>query len=96
MTAPVPSLTLNNGVQMLQIECHPYAQRKAMREKAAKYGIQVECWFPLGGAMSNGAILKDPVINEIAEKHHKSPAQIVIRWHLQEGLSVIPGSKIPQ
>lgn len=48
--------------QVLQIECHPYAQRLEMREKAAREGIQVECWFPLGGAMSNGALFKDPVI----------------------------------
>lgn len=47
---------------VLQIECHPYAQRLEMREKAAKADIQVECWFPLGGAMSDGALFKDPVI----------------------------------
>ena len=79
----------------LQIECHPYAQRKAIREKAAKYGIQVECWFPLGGSMSQGALFKDPVIMAIAEAHHKTPAQVILRWHLQEGFSVIPGSKTP-
>ena len=80
----------------LQIECHPYAQRLDIRKKAAEYGLQVECWFPLGGAMSQGAILKDPVIVKIAERHHKSPVQVILRWHLQEGLSVIPGSRNPQ
>ena len=80
----------------LQIECHPYAQRLDIRKKAAEYGLQVECWFPLGGAMSQGAILKDPVIMKIAERHHKSPVQVILRWHLQEGLSVIPGSRNPQ
>lgn len=76
----------------MQIECHPYAQRVEWREKCAKYGIQVECWFPLGGAQSNGLLLRDPVIMEIAKSHKKSPAQVIIRWHIQEGLSVIPGA----
>ena len=80
---------------VLQIECHPYAQRIAMRKKAAKEGIQVECWFPLGGAMSNGALFKDPVIQKIAEAHGKTPAQIILRWHIQEGFSVIPGASNP-
>lgn len=80
---------------VLQIECHPYAQRLAMREKVKPYGIQVECWFPLGGAMSNGALLRDPVICSIAEAHSKTPAQIILRWHIQEGFSVIPGASNP-
>jgi diketogulonate reductase-like aldo/keto reductase len=79
----------------LQIECHPYAQRLDIREKVKPYNIQIECWFPLGGAMSNGVLLKDPVIKEIAAAHHKSPAQIIIRWHIQEGFSVIPGATNP-
>ena len=54
---------------VLQIECHPYAQRIEMRKKAASAGIQMECWYPLGGAASNGALLKDPVIKRIAEAH---------------------------
>lgn len=78
-----------------QIECHPYAQRLAFREKAQHYGIQMECWFPLGGAMSNGALLKDPTILSIAKSHGKSAAQVIIRWHIQEGFSVIPGATNP-
>ena len=80
---------------VLQIECHPYAQRLAMRKKAAEQGIQVECWFPLGGAMSRGALLKDPVIKSIAQAHGKTPAQVILRWHIQEGFSVIPGATDP-
>lgn len=80
---------------VLQIECHPYAQRLVMREKVKPYGIQVECWFPLGGAMSNGALFKDPTIVAIAEAHGKTPAQIILRWHIQEGFSVIPGASNP-
>ena len=77
---------------VLQMECHPYAQRLAMREKVKPYGIQVECWFPLGGTMSGGALLKDPTIVRIAEARGKTPAQVILRWHIQEGFSVIPGS----
>lgn len=55
----------------------------------------MECWFPLGGAMSNGAILNDPTIVSIAKAHGKSAAQVIIRWHLQEGFSVIPGATNP-
>ena len=80
---------------VLQMESHPYAQRLAMREKAKRYGIYVTSWFPLGGAMSKGALLKDPVIVAIAEAHGKTPAQVILRWHIQEGLSVIPGSSNP-
>lgn len=80
---------------VLQIECHPYAQRLAMRKKAEAHGIHVTSWFPLGGAMSDGALLKDPAIRKIAEAHGKTAAQIILRWHIQEGLSVIPGATNP-
>ena len=80
---------------VLQIECHPYAQRLAMREKVKPYGIHITCWFPLGGAMSNGALFEDPVIRHIAEAHGKTPAQIILRWHMQEGFSAIPGASNP-
>ena len=59
------------------------------------YGIQVECWFPLGGAMSNGVLFKDPAIIAIAKAHGKTPAQVILRWHIQEGFSVIPGASNP-
>lgn len=78
--------------QVMQVECHPYAQRLVMRKKLADKGIQLECWFPLGGTMSNGTLFRDPVLQQIAKAHGKSPAQIIIRWHIQEGFSVIPGA----
>ena len=81
--------------QIMQIECHPYAQRKHWQERCAAEGIQIECWFPLGGRESKGEILRDPVINSIAKAHGKSAAQVIIRWHLQEGFSVIPGTSNP-
>lgn len=77
--------------QALQMECHPYAQREHWQEEAGKYGIQIECWFPLGGRDSHGEILRDAVINTIAQAHGKSAAQVVLRWHIQKGFSVIPG-----
>jgi diketogulonate reductase-like aldo/keto reductase len=77
--------------QTLQIECHPYAQREHWQEVAKKYNIQIECWFPLGGRDSKGEILRDPVIKEIAKAHGKTPGQVILRWHIQKGFSVIPG-----
>lgn len=77
---------------VMQIECHPYAQRKEWQQKTQQHNIQLECWFPLGGEMSNGALFKDPTIQKIAKVHGKSPAQIIIRWHIQEGFPVIPGA----
>ena len=76
-----------------QIECHPYAQRKQMRAKHEPYGIVTECWFPLGHGDKN--LLSDPTIGKIAQKHNKTIAQIIIRWHIDEGFSVIPGATNP-
>ena len=77
---------------VMQIECHPYAQRKMWMERLANDSIVLEAWFPLGGAMSNGALFKDPMIEEIAAAHGKTPAQVILRWHIQEGHSAIPGA----
>ena len=77
---------------VMQIECHPYAQRVEWAKKLANDSIVLEAWFPLGGAMSNGALFKDPMIQEIAAAHGKTPAQIILRWHIQEGHSAIPGA----
>ena len=77
---------------VMQIECHPYAQRRHWQERTEQDSIQLECWFPLGGAMSNGALFKDSEIIKIAEAHGKTPAQIILRWHIQEGFSAIPGA----
>lgn len=80
----------------VQIELHPYAQRKAFREKCAKYNLQVEGWFPLGGSgTGNDNLFADSVITSLAQKYGKSPAQIILRWHVQEGFSTIPGSRNP-
>lgn len=80
-----------------QMECHPYRQNKAMREKMAEHGIKVMCWYPLGGRGEGGtnAILNDPVIQKIAEVHGKPGAQVVLRFEMQEGFITIPGSFNP-
>ena len=77
----------------LQIECHPYAQRKDIREWVKPYNIIIECWYPLGHG--DKGLLNDPAIKNIADAHEKSIAQIILRWHIQEGFSAIPGSKNP-
>jgi diketogulonate reductase-like aldo/keto reductase len=59
---------------------------------ARRHHIQIECWFPLGGRDSHGEILRDAVINDIARSHGKTAAQVIIRWHIQKGFSVIPGT----
>jgi 2,5-diketo-D-gluconate reductase A len=71
-----------------QIELHPRFQQRALREFHAGHGIQTESWSPLG----SGRLLGDPTIAGIAAKHGKSAAQTIIRWHLQQGLIVIPKS----
>lgn len=69
-----------------QIELHPRFQQEALRSFHAERGVKTKSWSPLG----RGALLGDPVIVSIAAKHRKTPAQVVIRWHLDSGLIVIP------
>jgi 2,5-diketo-D-gluconate reductase A len=71
-----------------QIELHPRFQQRDKREFHARHKIHIESWSPLG----SGRLLQDPTIENIAGKHGKSVAQTIIRWHLQEGLIVIPKS----
>jgi diketogulonate reductase-like aldo/keto reductase len=81
--------------QVMQIECHPYAQRKHWQDKLKEHNIKLESWFPLGGRESKGEILRDSVLNEIGKAHGKTAAQVIIRWHIQEGFFVIPGTSNP-
>ncbi|WP_086793067.1 aldo/keto reductase [Streptomyces thermovulgaris] len=75
-----------------QIELHPHLQQHAAREYHAKRGIATEAWSPLG---QGKGLLKVPAIVAIAQKHNRTPAQIVLRWHLQQGNIVIPKSVTP-
>ena len=79
--------------QVMQIECHPFAQREETRALAQQYNIQVECWYPLGHG--DQRLLNAEVLETIAAAHNKSVVQVIIRWHIQEGFSVIPGSTNP-
>jgi 2,5-diketo-D-gluconate reductase A len=72
-----------------QIELHPYFQQVELREYARENGIHIESWSPIG---HGGDLLNEPNLKEIAENHNKTPAQVVIRWHLQNDLIVIPKS----
>ena len=74
-----------------QIELHPTFQQKSLRDVHDKLGIKTESWSPLG----QGQTLENPVIAEVAAKHGRTPAQIVIRWHIDNGLIVIPKSVTP-
>ncbi len=80
-----------------QIECHPYFAQKEVQEFNAEHGILTQAWSPIGGITfyrdgSQGSTLDDPVIRKIAYAHSKSPAQVMLRWGLQQGRSVIPKS----
>ena len=79
---------------IVQIELQPYAQRVEFRKKCAEKNLAVEGWFPLGGS-GNGkdSLFADSTIKSLAKKYGKSPAQIILRWHVQEGFSTIPGSR---
>jgi diketogulonate reductase-like aldo/keto reductase len=83
-----------------QIELHPYFQQREVQAYGAEHGILTQAWSPIGGITfyrdsDHTSTLEDPVIGRIAEAHSKSPAQVMLRWHLQEGRSVIPKSTKP-
>ena len=77
---------------IVQMECHPYFPRTDMKPFLAERGIAVQSWYPLGGR-GNTVILDESVIAELAAKYGKTPAQVIMRWQVQEGNVVIPGSK---
>ncbi|MER6980062.1 aldo/keto reductase [Streptomyces carpinensis] len=75
-----------------QIELHPHMQQHAAREFHAEQGIATEAWSPLG---QGKGLLEVPAIVAIAQKHNRTPAQVVLRWHVQLGNIVIPKSVTP-
>ena len=79
---------------LIQVECHPYFPQTQMKALLAKHDIALQAWYPLGGR-DNKSILEEPAILELAAKHGKTAAQIIMRWHVQQGNIVIPGSKTP-
>ncbi len=83
-----------------QIEVHPYFRQADLLAFDAEHGIVSQAWSPIGGITfyrdgSRGSTLQDPVIGEIASAHGKTPAQVMLRWHLQQGRQAIPKSVTP-
>ncbi|HGO4133044.1 TPA: aldo/keto reductase [Staphylococcus aureus] len=76
-----------------QIEVHPYFNQQELQEFCDCHDIKVTAWMPL---MRNRGLLDDPVIVKIAEKYHKTPAQVVLRWHLAHNRIIIPKSQTPK
>jgi diketogulonate reductase-like aldo/keto reductase len=84
-----------------QIEVHPYFAQREVQALNAEHGILTQAWSPIGGITfyrdgHHGSTLQDPVIGDIAKAHDKTAAQVMLRWHLQQGRSVIPKSTKPQ
>ncbi|WP_214761017.1 aldo/keto reductase [Exiguobacterium sp. s129] len=75
-----------------QVEIHPYLSQKELIAFCKRYDIQIQAWSPL---MKGREALEDDTIVEIANRHGKSPAQVILRWHLQNGVAVIPKSVTP-
>ena len=76
---------------VLQTEVHPYFQEKALKQFLGDMGIVIQAWYPLGHG--DKALLEEPLFTEVANKYGKTNAQIILRWHIQDGNIVIPGSK---
>jgi diketogulonate reductase-like aldo/keto reductase len=83
-----------------QIELHPYFQQRDVQAMNAEHGIATQAWSPIGGITfyrdsTHTSTLQDPAIVRIAQAHAKSPAQVMLRWHIQAGRSAIPKSTKP-
>ena len=79
--------------QMVQVEAHPYYPQTDLKQYLSQYGIGLMAWYPLGHG--DRSLMGELIINEMGKKYHKSNAQILLRWHVQSGNVVIPGSKNP-
>ena len=76
---------------VLQTEVHPYYQESELKQFLAREGMVIQAWYPLGHG--DKALLEEPLFAELGQKYGKSNAQIILRWHIQDGNVVIPGSK---
>lgn len=76
---------------VLQTEVHPYYQAKELKQFLEKEKIVIQAWYPLGHG--DKELLEEPLWKKLGDKYRKSPAQIILRWHIQSGNVVIPGSK---
>lgn len=89
----LPQVTIKPA--LVQNEIHPYYQESDVIPYIQEQGITVQGWYPLGGRGHTGELLGDTVISAIAEAHGVSSAQVILRWNLQKGVVVIPGSSNP-
>ena len=80
---------------LVQNEIHPYYQENDVIPYIQNLGIVVQGWYPLGGRGHTAELLENDVISQIAASHGKSSAQVILRWNLQKGVVVIPGSSNP-
>lgn len=94
LTKFLPQVTIMPS--LVQNEIHPYYQEQDVVPFIQAYGIVVQCWYPLGGRGYTAELLGDETIREIADAHGVSPAQVILRWDLQRGIVVIPGSGTPE
>ena len=76
---------------ILQTEVHPYSQEKELKKYLNRENIVIQVWYPLGHG--DKALIQEPLFAELGKKYGKSSAQIILRWHIQDGNVVIPGSK---
>lgn len=76
---------------VLQTEVHPYSQEKALKQFLQKEGIIIQAWYPLGHG--DKTLMQEPLFADLGRKYGKSSAQVILRWHIQDGNVVIPGSK---
>ena len=80
--------------QSVQVEAHPYYPQTELKKLLAEYGIGLMAWYPLGHG--DKSLIQEPVFSRLAGKYGKTNAQIVLRWHVQSGNVVIPGSRNPE
>ena len=78
---------------IIQVEAHPYYPQDELKERISEIGMHVQAWYPLGHG--DPTLQNQPVFEKLASKYNKSKAQIILRWHVQSGNIVIPGSKNP-
>ena len=79
--------------QMVQVEAHPYFPQTELKKVLAETGMGLMAWYPLGHGDKN--LINEPVFTKLAEKYGKSNAQIILRWHVQSGNVIFPGSRNP-
>ena len=80
--------------QMVQVEAHPYYPQTELKALLAEHGMGLMAWYPLGHGDKN--LIEEPLLAELGQKYGKTSAQIILRWHIQAGNVVIPGSRNPK